>query len=290
MFQYQLYLEFFLVQAEVPYQLDRTLASTPLLQVLADNRNASFNDLYCALYNDTEWQELTRHWIPQGHHPPADTLALWYHMQFSSAMAGLCWAEGFRSARRIDDERDRLREEPLKVKIGLLYIHVAGLTEYFTGAYRLPDFDGTQEIAKALKQVVKQRLLDVEHDGEPFIWEDSFLYDGHDDFLVMVPVAEKGAEEGNYTFHVEDDGPFREALEQALSTSEVVEGAVEELLSAGKLEDILACHPGDSRAFGGGQRLQQALENLVSVALSERCFAEFEDGSDLRPLFGSVPG
>jgi hypothetical protein len=77
-------------------------------------------------------------------------------------------------------------------------------------------------------------------------------------------------------------------LEQALSTAAIVEGAVEKLLSAGDLAKLLACPPDDARAFGDGRRLRQALENLVSVELSERCFAEFEDGSDLRPLFGVV--
>ena len=33
-------------------------------------------------------------YIPQGHHPPTDTLALRYHRQFSSAMTSLCYLEG----------------------------------------------------------------------------------------------------------------------------------------------------------------------------------------------------
>jgi len=270
------------------YRLDDSLANAPLLQVLIDNKDAPFNDLYHALYDDLAWRNLTRYLIPQGHHPPTDTLALWYHMQFSSAMTGLFWAEGFRSVKEIDEERARLRKKPLEVKIGLLYVHMAGLTDYFAGAYRLPDFSGTQAIAQALKRAVKRQLLDARHQGEPFIWEDSFLYQGHDDFLIMAPVEEKGAEEGDYTFRVGDGDPFRKALEQALSAPTVIERAVEDMLSTGKLQEMLACDPGDRRVFGDGRRLREALANLISVELAERCFADFKDGGELTPLFGVI--
>lgn len=272
------------------YVLDDTLKQTPLLRPLVQHaaNHDDFNTLYRTLNDDPLWATLTRRLIPQGHHPPTDTLALWYHMQFASAMTGLYWAEGFHSLGEVNDELKRLGKEPLEVKVGLLYVHLAGLNDYFATAYRLPDFTGTQKIAEALKRAVKQQLLDAEHNGDPFIWEDSFLYTGHDDFLVMVPVEETGIQDSGYAVQVDRDDPFRVALEEALSTSAVIARAVEDLLSATKLPAMLGCAPDNPGAFGDGRRLQRALTNLVSVKSAERCFAQFKDGSELTPLFGTV--
>ncbi len=277
-------------QSKSVYQLDDSLTDAPLLQVMADNKDIPFNHLYRILYNHPVWQTLTRQLIPQGHHPPTDTLALWYHLQFSSALAGLYWAEKFREAKQVEDEHKRLRKRPLKVKIGLLYIHIAGLTEYFAGAYRLPDFSGTQEIADALKRSIKERLLGARRDGDPIIWEDSFLYEGHDDFLVMVPVERitdgQGKDVDDYIYPVDEEDPFLAVVEQALSNSEVIEQAVNELLHADKPRAILGCEPGDGQVFGDGQRLCDALSSLVEVKWALRSFARFKDGNDLTPLFG----
>ncbi len=202
------------------YALDDELKRAPLLKPLVEHveGQSDFNALYRALSEDDGWQALTRHWIPQGHTPPTDTLALWYHMQFSSALAGLYWAEGFRTADQIKAELDRRKKQPLEVKIGLLYIRIAGLTEYFATAYRLPDFSGTEATADALKETVKEQLLAARHNDEPIVWEDSFLYEGHDDFLVMVPVETLGArdEDGDYAYRVGDDDPFMEAVNLTL--------------------------------------------------------------------------
>jgi hypothetical protein len=270
------------------YQLDEALASAPMLQALFNNREASFNEFYRTLHTHPDWRALTRHWIPQGHHPPADTLGLWYHMQFSSAVVGLYWAEGFRNTNQIEAEISRLRSQPLEIKIGLLYIHIRGLTKYLTEAYRLPDFSGTQEIAAMLKKTIKQQLMEAKYKSEPFIWEDSFLYEGHDDFLVMVPVERLGEEEENYVYHVGTDDLFLEILREALSTTEIVRLTVESLLTTNKAREILACASDDHKAFGDGEKLRNALENLVSVECATRCFANFKDGSDLRSLFGIV--
>lgn len=270
------------------YRLDDPLAGVPLLRVLAENKDAPFNTLYHALRTHSDWQALTRRLIPQGHSPSTDTLALWYHLQFSSAMAGLYWAEGFRTADQIEAELNRLGEQPVEVKIGLLYIHIAGLTEYFATAYRLPDFNGTQEIAKALKKAVKEQLLEAEHKGEPFIWEDSFLYEGHDDFLVMVPVQEPDPAEGPPVYGVLPDDPFRQRLEEVLDTGRIVARAVDRLLSEGKPRIVLARSPRAPEVFGNGERLRKTLGRLVSIETAFRCFAGFTNGSELTPHFGVV--
>ncbi len=270
------------------YKLDDLLADAPLLQVLADNKDAPFNALYRALRSDHNWQALTRWLIPQGHHPPTDTLALWYHLQFSSAMAGLYWAEGFRTPDKIKTERDRLKKQPLEVKIGLLYVHVAGLSKYFATAYRLPDFSGTQAIAGALKETIKEQLLAARHDGTPIVWEDSFLYEGHDDFLVMMPVESIDAQDGNYACRVAADDPFLQKIQEALDLPAVLERAIARLLSRSKVRHILNVAPDDTAAFGDGSELLKNLMRLVSVEWAARCFAGFTDGNELTPHFGVV--
>jgi hypothetical protein len=271
------------------YVLDEDLTKAPLLKQLAEHKDENFNTLYRVLRRNADWQTLTRRYIPQGHHPPTDTLALWYHCQFSSALMGLYYLEGVRTSEAVHDERRRLKNEPLSLKIGLLYVRLAGLTEYFNGAYRLPDFSGTQAIGDALKEAVRGQLLEAHTDeGLPLVWEDGFLYEGHDDFLVMVPVNILGTDEGEYVFQVDEGDPFRQKWEAALGTEVVLRRAARALMGHSKVRRILAVEPDDAEAFGDGNRLVTNLEGLIRVETAVRCFAGFQDGSELTPRYGMV--
>jgi hypothetical protein len=271
------------------YVLDNALKNAPLLKVLAQYKDGNFNTLYTKLHNHPHWQGLTRRMIPQGHHPPADTLALWYHYQFSSALMGLYYLEGVHTVEDVQAERNQLGKEPLGLKIGLLYVRLAGLTEYFNGAYRLPDFSGTEAIGDALKEAVRAQLLEARTDeGLPLVWEDSFFYEGHDDFLVMVPVSDYGAADESYVYQTAWDDPFRQVWEAALDTETVLRRAAQVLLSSSKMRDVLAVEPSDGEAFGGGSQLVENLKRLIQIKTAARCFAGFRDGSELTSRYGLV--
>jgi hypothetical protein len=275
------------------YVLDQNLVKAPLLKRLTEHKNDDFNTLYRALRRNADWQTLTRRYIPQGHHPPTDTLALWYHSQFSSALMGLYYLEGIRASKAANKERLRLGTEPLDLKVGLLYVRLDGLTEYFDGAYRLPDFSGTEAIGAALKEAVRGQLLDARTDeGLPLVWEDGFFYEGHDDFLVMVPVSDLGvadeAADEPYVYQIAGDDPFCQVWEAVLDTERVLQRAARVLLSHRKMQDILSVEPDDEEAFGDGSRLVGNLRRLIRVETAARCFAKFRDGSELRSHYGLV--
>jgi hypothetical protein len=258
------------------YVLDDNLKETQLLQVLAAIKDKDFNTFYRAL----EQAQC---------HPPTDTLALWYHWQFSSAMAGLYWAEGFNTVAKIKAERACLGSKPLQVKIGLLYVRLAGVTEYFASAYRLPELDGMQVMARTLKVTIRERLLKTRCNETPIVWDDNFLYEGHDDILLMIPVAETAGDppELEYVHGVAASDPFLRELRAALDTRAVLEDAVKNLLTNSRVRHWMI-DPADRRAFGDGARLNEQLASLVSVEWATRCMAGFADGSDLRALFGVV--
>jgi len=269
------------------YELTQDLKSSQLLKVLVENKNSNFNKFYDELYNSESWRELTRILIPQGHHPPTDTLALWYHLQFSSALAGLYYLEGFRDKDSLNKEFEREENRtPLLIKVGLLYLKIKGVVEYFYSAYRIPDFTGSQEIAKAIKRTLKEELLKLEVDGLPIIWRDSFFYEGHDDFLVIIPVEKIGSLESDYVYKVEQDDKFLLKIKQTIKSEVILKKATDHLLKSEKLRKILRYEPQDSRIFGLGQNIIENLAHFISIQSSIRCFANFKNGNELTPIYG----
>ena len=276
-----------LANGDKVYDLSALPDNAGLLKVLEEAKALNFNAFYQRLKDSPTWQELTLRYIPQGHHPPTDTLALWYHLQFSSALAPLYPLEGFKTEEKLEEEAMRLGKQPLNLKIGLLYIKLRGMDELFASSYRLPDFDGSQTILRLLREAVHRMLLELKtSEGFNFVWEDSFLYEGHDDFLVMIPVEKLGDELYQYVYSVEGDDAFLSIISDALTTKKVLQRVIEGIMEALKDKEVFRVPCED--IFGDGEAIAEALEKFISVELAVRCFARFESGDKLTPLYGLV--
>ncbi|MDY7034174.1 MAG: hypothetical protein SVY10_19995 [Thermodesulfobacteriota bacterium] len=298
------------------YKLTNDLKASQLLQPLMKWRDKGFNELYRAIKSDHSWRDLCLKYIPQGHHPPTDTLALWYHMQFSSAFAGIYALGGnikniekdmdILAMSRLKAKKERLSENDrtelkrlemeygseatLSIKVGFLYVRIKGCNRYFTTAYRLPDFTGTQMIMNAIRATVKKCLLDVRVHGLPVIWEDSFFYEGHTDYFVVIPVGRKKDEKkSDFEYEIDESDDFLKGIIDAIDTEKVLRETVNTLMKHPKLGEILGCSPKNDSVFGEpGETIVNNLKNWVSMDWTTRCFADFKDGNQLTPIYGSL--